>query len=729
MGYAAAALILLTALVPLGGELWAGGGGSAPQRYALGEDPALIWMHLVTNLLIGLAYVAISGTLIHLTRKTGRKIPFLWAFVAFGVFIISYGATHFVAALTLWEPAYWMAGGVLWVTALASVGTAVAIPSVVPKVVDLVDSAQASEERRRRLLESEERFRNLLGNLQVGVLLMDSRGEILLANGRAMALIGLTGDELVGKAHLDTDWDVVYEDGSPFPVEEFPVARAISEGRAVRQVVMGLRAPGRDERVWLLVDAEPEFADDGGVEQVVCTLSDVSERRRAEERLSNLARYDRFTGLVNRDLFADRLDRALARSARTGNPVALMFVDLDRFKDVNDTLGHDAGDELLKEVGRRLLGRVRESDTVARLGGDEFAIILEDLIDERDADVVASDLLDSLAEPVLLDGHEIPVTASIGTAAYPSSRGDELLKNADTTMYRAKERGRNASVSYTQEMGLRAAERLDVRSRLRRALEDGEFLLHYQPQVDLVTGRIVGAEALLRWRHPYRGILPPGEFVPVLEETGLIVPVGEWVLETACRQVGLWRASGLPVPRVAVNLSARQLLQDDLVGSVERIVGETGMDPRGLEIEITESTFLEDLPASRRAFERLKGAVEGMRISVDDFGTGYSSLTYLKSLPVDTLKIGPPFVSGVPDDPEDVAIATSMIGLTHSLRLDAIAEGVETGEQLAFAREQRCAMAQGYYFSRPLPADAFAGLLASGRPLLSPLDAAERTGS
>ncbi len=686
-------------------------------------------MHLITNLLIGLAYVAISGTLIHLTRKTGRKIPFLWAFVAFGVFIISCGATHFMAALTLWEPAYWMAGGVLWVTALASVGTAVAIPSVVPKVVDLVDSAQASEERRRRLLESEERFRNLLGNLQVGVLLLNSRGEILLANGRAKALTGLTEDELVGKAHFDTDWDVVYEDGSPFPVEEFPVARAISEGRAVRQVVMGLRTPGRDERVWLLVDAEPEFADGGGVEQVVCTLSDVSERKRAEERLSNLARYDQLTGLVNRDLFADRLDRALVRSARSGNPVALMFVDLDRFKDVNDTLGHDAGDELLKEVARRLLGRVRESDTVARLGGDEFAIILEDLIDERDADVVASDLLDSLAEPILLGGHEMPVTASIGTAAYPSSRGDELLKNADTAMYRAKERGRNASVSYTQEMGLRAAERLDVRSRLRRALEDGEFLLHYQPQVDLVTGGIVGAEALLRWRHPYRGILSPGEFVPVLEETGLIVPVGEWVLETACRQVGLWRASGLPVPRMAVNLSARQLLQDDLVGSVERIVGETGMDPRGLEIEITESTFLEDLPASRRAFERLKGAVEGMRISVDDFGTGYSSLSYLKSLPVDTLKIGPPFVSGVPDDPEDVAIATSMIGLTHSLRLDAIAEGVETGEQLAFAREQRCAMAQGYYFSRPLPADAFAELLESGRPLLSPLDAAERTGS
>jgi PAS domain-containing protein len=243
LGYDVAVLILLTALVPLGGELWAGGGALAPQRYALGEDPALIWMHLVTNLLIVLAYVAISGTLIHLTRKTRRRIPFLCAFVAFGVFMISCGATHFMAALTLWEPAYWKAGGVPWVIALASVGTAVAIPSIVPKVVDPLETAQASEERRRRLLGSEERFRNLLGNLQVGVLLMDSWGEIVLANGRAMGLIGLTEGEIVGKAHFDADWDVVYEDSSPFPIEEFPVARAISDGRAVRQVVLGLRAP------------------------------------------------------------------------------------------------------------------------------------------------------------------------------------------------------------------------------------------------------------------------------------------------------------------------------------------------------------------------------------------------------------------------------------------------------------------------------------------------------
>ena len=728
LGYVAAALILLTALVPLGGDLWAGGGGSEPQRYALGENPALIWMHLITNLLIGLAYVAISGTLIHLTRKTGRRIPFLWAFVAFGVFIISCGATHFMAALTLWEPVYWMAGGVLWITALASVGTAVAIPSVVPKVVDLVESAQASEERRRRLKESEERFRNLVGNLQVGVLLTNPRGEIVLANGRAIELLGLTEEEMLGKNHLDIAWDAVCEDGSPMLPEEFPATRAIVEGRAVRHVVMGLRTPNRDERLWLLVDSEPEIVN-GEVRQVVCTFSDVTERMRAETRLSQIARYDQLTGLVNRDLFQDRLERALARSARTGNPTALMFIDLDRFKDVNDTLGHDAGDELLKVVAKRLNGRVRASDTVARLGGDEFAIILEDLSEEEDAAVVASDVLDSFAEPVLVGGREIPVTASIGTAAYPSSAGDELLKNADTAMYRAKGRGRNVSVSYTHEMGLRVAERLDVRSRLRRALKNEEFLLRYQPQVDLATGEIVGAEALLRWRHPVRGIVSPSEFIPVLEETGLIVPVGEWVLEATCRQASLWQDSGLPVPRIAVNLSARQILQDGLVGSVERITETTGIGPGLLELEITESSFMEDLPSSWRVLEEVKSAVEGIRISVDDFGTGYSSLTYLKNLPVDTLKIGPPFVSGVPHDPEDVAIATSMIGLTHSLGLEAIAEGVETPEQLSFAREQRCALAQGYYFSRPLPADAFARLLERGHPLLMPLEAADHTRS
>ncbi len=409
--------------------------------------------------------------------------------------------------------------------------------------------------------------------------------------------------------------------------------------------------------------------------------------------------------------------------------MALMFVDLDRFKDVNDSLGHEGGDELLKVVADRLRGRIRGSDTVARLGGDEFAIILEDMADERDAAVVGADVLDSLAEPVSLGGREIPLTASIGTAVHPPCPGHELLKNADTAMYRAKEEGRNACLFYTPEMGLRVAARLDTRSRLGRAVENGEFVLHYQPQVDPASGHIVGTEALLRWQHPERGVVSPGEFVPMLEETGLIVPVGEWVLEEACRQVNLWRGAGLPVPRVAVNLSARQLVQGDLIGSVERIVGEAGIDPGDLELEITESNLMEDLPSSCRVFEEIKGALEGIRISVDDFGTGYSSLTYLKNLPVDTLKIGPPFVSGVPNDPEDVAIATNMIGLAHLLRLDAIVEGVETPEQLAFVRDQGCGLAQGYYFSPPVPAEDFAGLLAKEGRTPFPSDATAPVGS
>jgi diguanylate cyclase (GGDEF)-like protein len=441
------------------------------------------------------------------------------------------------------------------------------------------------------------------------------------------------------------------------------------------------------------------------------------ERKKAEEKLAYLAQYDPLTGLANRALFHDRLEQALARAGRDGDMIALMFVDLDRFKAINDSLGHTGGDSVLREVARRIQGRLRGSDTVARLGGDEFAVILEDLSEAQDAARVAEDLVSILSTPFISNGHDVPVAASVGIAVHPPSGQDALLKDADAAMYRAKQRGGNNHQFYTEEMNVQASAQLALERDLRRALEREEFLLHYQPQVDLTTGEVVGAEALLRWRHDERGLVSPAEFIPVLEDIGLIVPVGAWVLGEACRQAREWRDAGLAPVRIAVNLSARQLGREGLVGSVEDALEESGLDPSCLELEITESMLVENGEAGLGAVELLKKAVGRLRISIDDFGTGYSSLYRLKALPVERLKIDQSFIRGVATDPGDAAITAAVIALSHDLRLQVTAEGVETAEQLAFLRERACDEAQGFYFSRPLPPDEFARLLESDSPL------------
>jgi len=442
------------------------------------------------------------------------------------------------------------------------------------------------------------------------------------------------------------------------------------------------------------------------------------ERKKAEEKLAYLAQYDHLTGLANRALFQDRLEQALARAERSGYMVALMFLDLDRFKAVNDTLGHAAGDTLLETVARRIEGHVRESDTVARLGGDEFAIILEDLSDARDAFPVARKVLDIVSEPIVLDGHEIPMVASLGVAVRPPSEGNRLLKDADAAMYRAKRRGGNNYQFYTEEMNVQASARLALERDLRRALAREEFLLHYQPQVNLRTGHIAGAEALLRWRHPDRGLVSPAEFIPVLEDTGDIVKVGEWVMRTAYAQAKIWEEVGLAPLRMAVNLSARQFSQGDLVATVVDILEETELASYCLDTEATESLLMDDIQASTRMLNELKTVVGGLRISIDDFGTGYSSLYYLKNFPIDLLKIDQSFVRDIATDPDDAAIVGAVIGLAHNLGIEVIAEGVETGEQLAYLRERGCDEVQGFYCGRPLPPDEFVKLLERGGSLL-----------
>ncbi len=435
---------------------------------------------------------------------------------------------------------------------------------------------------------------------------------------------------------------------------------------------------------------------------------------RAERHVNHLAYHDALTDLPNRRLFADQLEQRTDLARRKGQPLALLFLDLDRFKLVNDSLGHEMGDLLIQSVAQRLSGAVRKSDIVGRLGGDEFTVIVEGVTSAQDAALIAQKLIDTLSEPFTLDSREIFVTASVGIALYPFD-GDQsgtLLKNADTAMYRAKERGRNGYQFYTAEMSARAMERLALENNLRRALERDELLLHYQPQVRLDSGDLIGLEALVRWNHPDLGLVPPGEFIPLAEETGLIVPVGEWVLRQACRQARAWREAGRETLRVAVNLSGRQLRQQNLVEVIRQILEESDLPPGGLELELTESSIMHK---DKLTISTLWALHEmGIRLSIDDFGTGYSNLGYLKRFPIDTLKIDRSFVRDITADPDDAAITTAIIAMAHNLKIDVVAEGVETEEQKAFLRERGCDAIQGFLIGRPMPAESWPG--APGAP-------------
>ena len=433
-------------------------------------------------------------------------------------------------------------------------------------------------------------------------------------------------------------------------------------------------------------------------------LYDITERKEAEREIEYMAYHDPLTGLANRLMLHDRIGHALARVRRSEAQLALLYLDLDRFKIINDSLGHACGDELLRQIAQRLLRSVREDDTVARLSGDEFMVLLEDA---KRPEQVAEKIRLALGSPYRVHNQELVVSSSIGLSYFPADGEDAdiLIRHADTAMYHAKQAGRNRVQAYQSEMGVRFDERVRLEQELHRALESKEFRLHYQPQVDTYSGKIVGAEALLRWQHPVRGLIPPVEFIPVLEECGLIESVGEWVLHEACKQACAWHASGLPHLVMAVNLSGRQFDRGDLVGYVERLLETSGLDPHCLELEITETILMEtrtDAPAALRALKRL-----GVRVAVDDFGTGYSSLSYLKHFAVDRLKIDRSFVREVPRDDDDVAIVRAVLAMAQALRLEVMAEGVETQVQLDFLREHHCGLLQGYLFSPPVDAKQF----------------------
>jgi diguanylate cyclase (GGDEF)-like protein len=441
----------------------------------------------------------------------------------------------------------------------------------------------------------------------------------------------------------------------------------------------------------------------------------LQQRRRANDRVHHIAFHDDLTSLPNRLLLNQRLDQALSRHRRAGSKLAVLFMDLDRFKVINDSLGHEVGDVLLRQVADRLRAQSREGDTVARMGGDEFVVLIENHDNLNDISAYAHRLVENLSAPYLLGTKDCHVTLSIGISVFPSDGNDSqaLLKAADVAMYRAKEMGRNNYQYYLPSMNVHTLERLELESDLSRALERGEFLLHYQPKVEIATGLITGTEALLRWKHPVRGLVPPMEFISLAEETGLIVPIGEWVLATACAQNKVWQDLGLTNLGIAVNLSARQFSDSMLLAKLTRIIHASGIDPSSLELEITESVVMSNGECAVGVLEQLKSI--GVQIAIDDFGTGYSSLGYLKRFPIDTIKVDRSFIRDIPADSGDMKIARAIIAMAHALKLKVVAEGVENAEQLKFLRAQRCDAVQGYFLFRPLPVDAVADALMVNR--------------
>ncbi|KWO48491.1 diguanylate cyclase [Burkholderia ubonensis] len=450
--------------------------------------------------------------------------------------------------------------------------------------------------------------------------------------------------------------------------------------------------------------------NDGKISHYAAIFSDITQRRQAEERLGYLATHDVLTGLANRTLFEERLAHAIIQAKRRSRKVAVMYVDLDRFKLVNDTLGHNAGDEVLKVVAGRIVAGVRASDTVARMGGDEFALVLEEFDDVRDVGRIARKLLDEVGQAIDIGGREIFVTPSIGISIYPDdgTEAEQLMLLADQAMYGAKSRGRNVFQFFESKMTSSAMEQLETLGELHRALEQNEFRLFYQPQYDLSSGRIVGVEALLRWLHPHKGLVPPGEFIGLAERSALIVPIGKWVLREACRQARRWLDEGFEFGRIAVNVSARQCFADSFLTDLTTILSETALPPEYLQLELLESMAMNTREEIGILLREL--AARGISLAIDDFGTGYSSLVYLKDLPVDTLKIDRSFLADCGSDSPDDAIVRAIVAMGRALGLDVVMEGVETEKQLAFLQEIGCHQVQGFLLARPQPAEQLVGI-------------------
>jgi diguanylate cyclase (GGDEF)-like protein/PAS domain S-box-containing protein len=536
-------------------------------------------------------------------------------------------------------------------------------------------------------------LRAAVSNMQIGVTVTNPEGKIIYTNQADAEMHGYSAEELIGKdARIfspQTNWKPMFQ----------PVRKRF------RRESMNIRRDGTTFPVYLMSDIVTNRK--GEIIATITTCEDITDRKRNEETIRNLAFYDSLTGLPNRALFNDRLFQELAKAKRQRQMMAVIFIDLDRFKVINDTLGHATGDLLLQAVAKRLRECIREGDTVSRLGGDEFLLLFPDITQVKDASVIAEKVIHECSKAFAVNDKELFVSASLGISIFPDN-GDSietLIKQADTAMYHAKQQGRNNYQFYSPEIDAYTTKKIEIEGNLRKAIINDELMLYYQPQVNLNNGHIVGAEALLRWQSIGQGFLSPAEFIPIAEETGLIQPIGEWIFRTACRQIKLWREAALPTIRISVNVSMNQFRQNSFVEILDKILEEMHIEPDLLELEITESTIMHDTGLTTKTLRILRS--RGISIAIDDFGTGYSSLSYLKYLPITRLKLDQSFVHSLGINPNDEAISRAIIAMAHSLNLQVVAEGVENAEQLALLKSYDCDEVQGFFFSRPLAADGF----------------------
>ena len=724
--------------------------------------PSLVWLYIISDGLIFLSYFTIPVALLTFVRQRA-DLRFNWVFVMFSLFIFACGTTHLISIITIWQPAYWVDAIAKALTATFSAITAVMLwrlmPAAlkVPSTQQLVEAVNQLEIEVIQRREAEQALAKLNDSLEITVLkrtaaLTESNHllqkeieqrqitEQALFNEKQRALVTLEsiGDAVITCnmksevtylnpiAEKMTGWTKADAIGKPI-LEVFRILNEATRKLAANPVdvviehgvICGLANHtlllSKDGTEYDIEDSAAPIRDhDGTILGVVLVFHDTSDAKKMAQKMTYLAEHDFLTGLPNRLLLNDRISQALNSANRRNNKLALLFLDIDHFKKINDTLGHGVGDKLLVELSKRLQSCLRFTDTISRQGGDEFVVLLPEISDSLAAAEIADKLISATKTNFHIDIHELTVSVSIGIAVYPDDgmTADALTKNADAAMYHAKSEGRNNFQFFTADMTQRVSEQLSLENNLQKAIKNKELILHYQPKVSMQTGKMIGVEALLRWQHPDWGLISPDRFIPIAEESGLIKPIGNWVLREACRQNRAWQDMGLPAIPVAVNLSVVELRQPTFVQEVTRVLMQSGMAPEHLELEVTESIAIQEYTEVISWLQKLKEM--GVRLSIDDFGTGYSSLSYLKRLPIDTIKIDKSFIHDIGIDLNDAAIVDAIISMSHSLGLSVIAEGVETKEQLDFLKTHHCDEIQGYYFGRPVPAAEFEIMLRDG---------------